>query len=365
MSESFRYPHNPQPYPIALVHKEIEIHRATVEEYAEELSVSMFDKAKEHKPDINLIGQQPHLTPRLREPLLDFLFKVCKRTRVCPHLFYKSVRLLDRYCSKRIVLLDQAQLMAATCLWLSAKVDGGCNHCVSSTSCPIAGRQLNPTVRSRIPRLRELCILCGSSCNYDDGMFIQMERHILDTLQWDVTTPNIHNWVLSVEDKQNSLDLEHANLKQFAIDASLYSFDLISTHPADIASSISDIVRKVMPLKSKTALNSPAPNHITSLKVLSAIVNATDTCTSMHASSSLLQDFLSKCRILYASLGNRGFDLEDELEDDESLFDQSNSSTCTVYTNVSPLPSPSKMWLPSPPRSRKNSPSMTGFTKPF
>ncbi|KAI0464065.1 hypothetical protein LJB42_001666 [Komagataella kurtzmanii] len=352
----FRYKHDPKQYPNSLVFKEVTTHRDVVGEYVKELSMSSFEDANMFKPDINLISQQPQLTLDLRSPLLDFLFKVFIKTRICSHLFYRSVRLLDRYCSKRIVLVDQAQLVASTCLWIVAKVDGGCSHCLSSSSCPIGGRFEGPTKRARIPRLTELCQLCGPSCNYDEGMFIQMERHILDTLSWSVTEPGIDEWIMDVDSSQNManflpLDKEAAiSLKEFMINCTLYNPELISNHPALVAASINDIYdklqsqgqsqgRRLMSQQSKQStlytttpshqiaslnpnlpllspqthtsshpkLEEPAINKNTTITVLQCIVDATETLVSTYCAHSPVKEFQKMAQMQLVSLKSRQF----------------------------------------------------------
>ncbi|ODV58639.1 cyclin CLN1 [Ascoidea rubescens DSM 1968] len=239
-------------YPKALVDSEINAHKQAINEYQDELSINLYSMASDVKPDINLIRQQPELKSNLRAPLLDFLFKIAVRTKVTTGIFYKAARLIDRYCSKRVVLRDQAQLVAGTCLLLAAKTSGGCNHIISSANVPTGGRFLGPTIRSRIPRLNELVQLCGPSCGYDEGMFTQMEMHILDTLEWNVCDPSIYNWAYNLYDYQtlNNESNTPSNfdfkkiifIKNFLIDCSLYSTDLVSVHPAEL----SVIIKKIL-----------------------------------------------------------------------------------------------------------------------
>lgn len=242
----------PKLYPHQLMETELQSHKQVINEYQDELSAAMFESAASTLPDVALINQQPELKLTLRGPLLDFLFKVAKRTKVTKGIFYKAARLMDRYCSKRIVLRDQAQLVAGTCLWLAAKTSGGCNHIISSSSIPSGGRFMGPTIRSRIPRLSELVQLCGPSCGYDEGMFIQMERHILETLNWDVCDSSIYNWCFNLHDYQCLNDAQDyqltiddrkvAAIKNFLIENSIYSLDLIAIHPSELAL----IIKKIL-----------------------------------------------------------------------------------------------------------------------
>ncbi|CDK29614.1 unnamed protein product [Kuraishia capsulata CBS 1993] len=249
--DRFVYTHNPVPYPNELLVAEIATHHATAQEYRLELTSSAIADLDIHRPDIGLISKQPQLTPDYRIPLMDFLARCARKTRVAPMAFYRAARLFDRYCSRRVVLVEQAKLVAATCLWLAAKADGGFNHPFSSAACPTGGRFLGPSVRARIPRLAELCSLCEPVSGYDEGMFVQMERHVLDTLDWQVTEPTIHEWVMTAAENSTAsgfLSDQNADvvaLKLFLCDCTLYSTDLISIHPAELAASVHDVLSRI------------------------------------------------------------------------------------------------------------------------
>ncbi|ODV64380.1 cyclin-like protein, partial [Ascoidea rubescens DSM 1968] len=185
-------------YPKQLIESEITAHKYAINEYQKDLSYNLFQMANSLKPDINLIKLQPELNLKLRVVLLNFLFKIAIKIKVSTGIYYKAVKLFDRYCSKRIVLKSQAQLVICTALWIAAKVSGGCNHIINSINLPTGNRYIGPSKRARIPKLIEFVQLCGPDCHYDTGMFIQMERHILTTLNWDVTEPSVYNWCFSL-----------------------------------------------------------------------------------------------------------------------------------------------------------------------
>lgn len=88
----------------------------------------------------------------------------------------------------------------ATCLWLSAKTWGGCNHIINNVSVPTGGRFYGPNPRARIPRLSELIHLCNDSQTFDESMFTQMERHILNTLGWEIYEPMINDYILNADE---------------------------------------------------------------------------------------------------------------------------------------------------------------------
>lgn len=212
-------------YPIELSNAELLTHYETIQEYHEEISQNVLVQSSKTKPDIKLIDQQPEMNPhQTREAIVTFLYQLSVMTRVSNGIFFHAVRFYDRYCSKRVVLKDQAKLVVGTCLWLAAKTWGGCNHIINNVSIPTGGRFYGPNPRARIPRLSELVHYCGGSDLFDESMFIQMERHILDTLNWDVYEPMINDYILNVDENcliqyelyKNQLQNNNSNGKEWS-----------------------------------------------------------------------------------------------------------------------------------------------------
>lgn len=188
-------------YPIELSNSELLAHYETIQEYHQDISANVLEQSMKFKPNPKLIDQQPEMKPEETRPaIITFLFELSVMTRVTNGIFIQAVRLYDRYCSKRVVLRDQAKLVVATCLWLAAKTWGGCNHIINNVIIPTGGRFYGPNPRARIPRLSELVLYCGGSNNFDESMFLQMERHILDTLNWDVYEPMLNDYVLNADE---------------------------------------------------------------------------------------------------------------------------------------------------------------------
>lgn len=188
-------------YPIELSNAELLAHYETVQDYHQEISLNCITQSCRLKPDSKLIDQQPELDPaKTRHIVVNFFYELALKTRVTNGIFYQAVRLYDRYCSKRIVLREQVKLVVATCLWLTAKTWGGCNHIINNGSVPTGGRFYGPNPRARIPRLSELIHLCNDSQTFDESMFTQMERHILNTLGWEIYEPMINDYILNADE---------------------------------------------------------------------------------------------------------------------------------------------------------------------
>lgn len=200
-----------KPYSIDLSNQELLTHFQTIQDYYEELSENICLKNDKNQPDINLILQQPELQPAglSRNIIVNFMYQLSIMTRCfSPVVFQASCRVYDRYSSKRVILKLQQKLVASTCLWMVAKCYGGCNHVINNEVVATNGRFKGPVMRARIPRLKELVQIIqqtnkqetGEVLNVDEQMFNQMEKHILDTLQWDIIEPMLSEYIMNVDE---------------------------------------------------------------------------------------------------------------------------------------------------------------------
>lgn len=256
-------------YPANLYTREVTNHETCIHEYASDIVETMIVVLDTTAPNINLYNRQPYLNSAVRFKLVDFLLKMLVRLKLLPFVFCRAVRFFDRYCLKRIVLLDQAQLIITTCLWIAAKIHGGNNHFANltsdSTKCSVrtiadlgfgSGAQFRgPTERYRMPKVNELVKLCGKRCNYDAGMFKQMEVHIMAALEWRLNDPAIDDFMIhshehrvpNNDDTDDNLR-EFLKMKQFVAYAGCYAYDLVGYSPFQIANAVVDLINSTFSL---------------------------------------------------------------------------------------------------------------------
>lgn len=222
------------------------------------------------RPNMKLYANQPYISPTVRSKLVDFLFKMLVRLKILPFVFVKAVRLFDRYCLKRIVLLDQAQLIITTCLWVAAKVNGGNNHfanmsterrtdevqSISDLGYGSGARFKGPTERYRLPKISELIRLCGLRCRYDASMFRDMELHLMAALEWRLTDPDIdeymvysHEYKVTRDEALEAKLEEFFAMKQFAAYASCFVYELAGFLPLEVAKVIVDVINETFLLR--------------------------------------------------------------------------------------------------------------------
>lgn len=249
-----------QDYSSTLYASEIEQHEQVVDEYRDEIYEALVNSCKTNIPNIEAFQKQPYLTFSIRLKLLDFLFKMSVRLKALPFVFYRAVKIFDRYCCKRIILLDKAQLIISTCLWLAAKFEGGNSHFVNLNNIEklasvktindlgygAGGKFKGPTERYRMPKLNEFIKLCGTKCNYSVKQFKQMELHILKTLNWSFNDPSIEEFIVQSQEfsilKQNEL----FQVKRFISYVSVYSFALMNVGVLNLCLVITDLVNEIL-----------------------------------------------------------------------------------------------------------------------
>lgn len=249
-----------QDYSPALYVSELEQHAEVVDEYREEMYEAMVNSCKANTPNIEAFQQQPYLTLAIRLKLLDFLFKMSVRLKTLPFVFYRAVKIFDRYCCKRIIILDKAQLIISTCLWIAAKFAGGNNHFVNLSNLErltsvrtindlgygAGGKYKGPTERYRMPKVNEFIKLCGSKCSYTPKQFKQMELHILRTLNWSLNEPSIEEFILQSKDFSILKQNEILHIKRFISYVSLYSFALMGVSVLDLSVVVNDLFTEII-----------------------------------------------------------------------------------------------------------------------
>ncbi|KAK6205451.1 P-loop containing nucleoside triphosphate hydrolase protein [Scheffersomyces amazonensis] len=117
-----------------------------------------------------MIELQPEIQWFMRPFLLDFLIELHASFKLQPQTLFLCLNIIDRYCAKRIVFKRHYQLVGCTALWIAGKYEDK---------------------KSRVPTLKELTIMCRKA--YDEEMFVQMEMHILSTLEWSLSHPNLED----------------------------------------------------------------------------------------------------------------------------------------------------------------------------
>jgi Cyclin, N-terminal domain/Cyclin, C-terminal domain len=158
----------------------------------------------------------------MRPYLLDFLVEAHSAFQLLPETLFLTVNLLDRYCSKRVVYKRHYQLVGCAALLIASKYGDK---------------------KEKVPTIKELKSMCCSL--YDDDMFLQMEWHVLSTLDWTVGHPTVDSFVkLAVKD--SIPDPETENLALYILEMALFHRDFVSKLSSTLALSALALARHIL-----------------------------------------------------------------------------------------------------------------------
>ncbi|KAI5964195.1 uncharacterized protein KGF55_002137 [Candida pseudojiufengensis] len=147
-------------------------HNNIISEYQLDMLEHLLTIELKSLPNLLLIEQQPEIKLSMRPLLLDFLMEVITILNLSRSTFPLTVNLIDRYCSTRIVKKQHYQLLGLTSLWISCK---------------------NLDSKFKIPTLNDLRKICVDS--YNKELFIEMEKHILKSLEWQINCSTFDSFV--------------------------------------------------------------------------------------------------------------------------------------------------------------------------
>lgn len=172
-------------------------------------------------PDVASIEIQTEIQWFMRPYLVDFLIEAHAAFGLLPETLFLTINLLDRYCSRRVVYKRHYQLVGCASLFIAAKYGDR---------------------KERVPTIRELNIMC---CDlYDERMFIQMEWHVLQTLDWVIGHPTIDSFLqLALDGIPGDIEVEH--MARYIAEIAMFDKDFISKLPSDIARSALALARYI------------------------------------------------------------------------------------------------------------------------
>jgi hypothetical protein len=175
-------------------------------------------------PDVNSIDIQTEIQWYMRPYLLDFLIEAHTAFQLLPDTFFLAVNLLDRYCSRRVVYKRHYQLVGCAALLIAAKYGDK---------------------KEKVPTVRELRAMCCQL--YDEDMFIQMEWHVLQTLNWVIGHPTIDAFLqIALEEEPCEGDMELQHMTWYLCEMALFHKEFISTRPSVLARSASALARCIL-----------------------------------------------------------------------------------------------------------------------
>lgn len=158
------------------------------------------------------MDQQPEIRWHMRPCLIDFLVEVHFTFRLRPETLYLALNIIDRYVSRRIVYVKHYQLVGCAALWIAAKFEDA---------------------KERVPTVSDLAQICRET--YDESAFIQMEGHVLSTIQWSLGHPTAEAWLRLLCCGPSSEDPKVQHVARFLMEITLFYREFVEFVPSAIA----------------------------------------------------------------------------------------------------------------------------------
>ncbi|KAJ7630647.1 cyclin [Roridomyces roridus] len=182
------------------------------EEYRDEIRYYMHDMERFTMSSIQSMDQQPEIRWHMRPCLVDFLVEIHFTFRLRPETLYLTLNIVDRYVSRRIVYIKHYQLVGCAALWIAAKFEDA---------------------KERVPTVQDLASICRET--YDESAFIQMEGHVLSTIQWTLGHPTAEAWLRLMCIGPCMEDTKVQNVARFLMEITLFYREFIKYSPSSIA----------------------------------------------------------------------------------------------------------------------------------
>ena len=160
---------------------------------------------------------QPNINERMRSILVDWLVEVHLKFKLVPETLYLTVNIIDRYLERKEVSREKLQLVGVTALLIASKYE-----------------EIYP------PDLDKLVYICDRA--YDVDEIIQMEEIILKAIQYQVTIPSPHVFLVRYL-KAAHADRRIVQLACFILDGTLQSYSLLNYLPSQLAAAAVLIAR--------------------------------------------------------------------------------------------------------------------------
>uniref|UniRef100_A0A7S4AAP4 Cyclin N-terminal domain-containing protein n=1 Tax=Pseudo-nitzschia australis TaxID=44445 RepID=A0A7S4AAP4_9STRA len=163
---------------------------------------------------------QTHINERMRSILVDWLVEVHLKFKLVPETLYLTINLIDRYLERQEVSRPRLQLVGVTSLLIASKYE-----------------EIYP------PELRDLVYICDRA--YTRKEIIEMEEQILKTLEYNITIPSAHAFLVRYL-KAAHADKRIVQLSCFILDGTLQSYNLLHYLPSQLAAAAVFIARRTV-----------------------------------------------------------------------------------------------------------------------
>lgn len=195
--------------------QQLALRRETVyleEEYRDEIRRYMHVMERNTMSSTQSMDQQPEIRWHMRPCLVDFLVEIHFTFRLRPETLYLTLNIIDRYVSRRVVYIKHYQLVGCAALWIAAKFEDA---------------------KERVPTVQDLVSICHEA--YEESAFIQMEGHVLSTIQWTLGHPTAEAWLRLMCCGTIAEDTKVQHVARFLMEITLFYREFVKFSPSTIA----------------------------------------------------------------------------------------------------------------------------------
>ncbi|CAA7266598.1 unnamed protein product [Cyclocybe aegerita] len=182
------------------------------EEYQDEVHRYMLDMERFTMSSTQSMDQQPEIKWHMRPCLVDFLVEIHFTFRLRPETLYLTLNIVDRYVSRRVVYIKHYQLVGCAALWIAAKFEDA---------------------KDRVPTVQDLVAICRET--YEESAFIQMEGHVLSTIQWTLGHPTAEAWLRLMCCTPCVEDPKVQHVARFLMEITLFYREFLKYMPSTIS----------------------------------------------------------------------------------------------------------------------------------
>ncbi|KAJ6089723.1 hypothetical protein N7467_004939 [Penicillium canescens] len=191
---------------------------------AAEYVVEIFDYLRDLElttlPNPDYIDHQPDLEWKMRGILVDWLIEVHTRFRLLPETLFLAVNIIDRFLSAEVVALDRLQLVGVTAMFIASKYE----------------EVLSPHVANFSHVADE---------TFSDKEILDAERHVLATLEYNMSFPNPMNFLRRIS-KADNYDIQTRTLGKYLMEISLLDHRFMGFPQSHISAAAMYLARLIL-----------------------------------------------------------------------------------------------------------------------
>ncbi|KAJ4151404.1 hypothetical protein LMH87_012106 [Akanthomyces muscarius] len=180
-----------------------------VAEYANEIFEYLRDLECKSIPNPQYMQHQDELEWSTRGILVDWLIEVHTRFHLLPETLFLAVNIVDRFLSKKVIQLDNFQLVGITAMFIASKYE----------------EVLSPYI-GNFKRI--------TNDGFTEEEILSAERFVLSTLDYDLSYPNPMNFLRRVS-KADNYDIQSRTIGKYLTEISLLDHRFMAFRPSHVA----------------------------------------------------------------------------------------------------------------------------------